>query len=64
MLFQEYFLERIPCKETLNHPGFIEYVTGINPFEDTPQAFKLAWEKLGIDIHVPLPKETHCLLRH
>ena len=50
------FPERIPCKETLNHPGFIEYVTGINPFEDTPQAFKLAWEKLGIDIHVPLPK--------
>lgn len=52
------FPEKIPCKETLNHPGFIEYVTGINPFEDTPKAFRVAWDKLGIDIHVPLPKEN------
>lgn len=52
------FPERIPSKETLNHPEFIEYVTGINPFENTQQAFRIAWEKLGIDIHVPLPKEN------
>ncbi len=52
------FPERIPCKETLNHPEFIEYITGINPFENTPLAFKIAWEKLGIDIHVPLPKKN------
>jgi len=52
------FPERIPCKETLNHPEFIEYVSGINPFENTPQAFRISWEKLGIDIHVPLPKEN------
>lgn len=52
------FPEKIPSKETLNHPGFIEYVTGINPFQNTPLAFKIAWDKLGIDIHVPLPKEN------
>lgn len=49
------FPEKIPSKETLNHPGLIEHVTGINPFEDTPRAFRIAWKKLGIDIHVPLP---------
>jgi hypothetical protein len=52
------FPERIPCKETLNHPELIEYVTGINPFENTPLAFKIAWKKSGIDIHVPLPNEN------
>lgn len=52
------FPERIPSKETLNHPEFIEHVTGINPFENTALAFRIAWEKLGIDIHVPLPKEN------
>lgn len=52
------FPERIPSKETLNHPEFIEYITGINPFENTPLAFRIAWGKLGIDIHVPLPKEN------
>lgn len=50
------FPETIPCKETLNHPGFMEYITGINPFENTPLSFRLSWEKLGIDIHVSLPK--------
>ncbi len=60
------FPERIPCKETFNHPELIEYVTGLDPFLDTPQAFRVAWEKLGIDLHVvspkvnaPLPKETN-----
>ncbi len=52
------FPERIPCKETLNHPEFIEYVTGINPFQNTPLAFRNAWEKLGIDIHVVLPTKN------
>jgi hypothetical protein len=52
------FTERIPSKETLNHPEFIEYITGINPFDNTPLSFKIAWEKAGIDIHVPLPKEN------
>jgi hypothetical protein len=46
----------IPSKETLNHPGIIHHVTGIDPFEDTPKAFEIAWEKLGIDIHVAKPR--------
>jgi len=49
------FPKCIPSKETLNHPGIIKYVTGIDPFEDTPKAFELAWERLGIDIHVAKP---------
>jgi len=52
------FPQRIPSKETLNHPEFIEYVSGISTFENTAQAFEIAWQKLGIDIHVPLPKEN------
>jgi len=46
---------RIPSKETLNHPGLIKHVTGIDPFDDTPAAFQLAYQRLGIDIHMPLP---------
>lgn len=52
------FGHRVPCKETLNHPGIIEYVSGIDVYEDTANAFEIAWRKLGIDIHVPLPKEN------
>ena len=52
------FPENIPSKETLNHPEFIEYVTGIDPFQNTPLAFRIAYEKLGIDIHIVLPKEN------
>lgn len=50
------FPNRIPSKETLNHPGIIEYVTGIDPFVNTPLAYEKAWELLGIDIHPALPK--------
>ncbi len=45
----------VPSKETLNHPALIKHVTGIHPFEDTPAAFQLAYQRLGIDIHMPLP---------
>jgi len=49
------FPEKIPSKETLNHPELMKYVSGIDPFEDTPKAFEISWEKLGIDIHVAKP---------
>ncbi len=52
------FPDRIPSKETLNHPGFMKFVTGVDPFENTRRSFQIAWEKLGIDIHTALPKET------
>jgi len=50
------FPSLIPSKETLNHPDFIEEITGIDPYKDTPGAFAAAWPALGIDIHVPLPR--------
>ena len=49
------FPNKIPSKETLNHPGIIDLVTGFNVFDDTPQAYDIAWRKLGIDIHSALP---------
>ncbi len=49
------FPKHIPSKETLNHPGIMQYVTGINPFENTPDAFEQTWERLSIDIHVAKP---------
>jgi len=39
-----------PSKETLNHPGIIQLVSGLNVYENTPAAFKAAYEALGIDI--------------
>ena len=50
------FPNKIPNKETLNHPGIINHVAGFDVFDDTPPAFDIAWRKLGIDIHVPLPE--------
>jgi len=52
------FPRRIPSKETLNHPGIISRVAGFDVFEDTPRAFDMAWRKLGIDVHTPLPREN------
>lgn len=52
------FPNRIPSKETLNHPGIIKHITGLDVFEDTRRAFEIAWRKLGIDIHVPLPEKN------
>lgn len=48
------FPRKIPSKETLDHPGLIRRVSGIDVYENTPRAFTLAWSKLGIDIHAPL----------
>lgn len=44
-------------KETLNHPGIIELVTGLDPFEETPAAYLGAYEALGIDIINTVPEE-------
>lgn len=52
------FPGKIPCKETLNHPGIIQYVSGLDVYDHSPQAFDIAWRKLGIDIHVPLMTEN------
>lgn len=47
--------KKIPSKETLNHPGIINHVAGFEVYENTPKAFEIAWRKLGIDLHYPLP---------
>ncbi|MEN8255281.1 MAG: uroporphyrinogen decarboxylase family protein [Verrucomicrobiota bacterium] len=43
-------------KETLNHRGLIERVSGLDVYKDTPEAYRRAYEALGIDIvnRVPL----------
>jgi hypothetical protein len=43
-------------KETLNHHRLIETVSGLDVYENTPEAFRRAYEALGIDIinRVPL----------
>ena len=47
---------KILSKETLNHRGLIEMVTGLDVYENTPQAYKRSYRALGIDIinRVPL----------
>jgi len=51
------FPAKIPSKESLNHPGMIELMSGRDPFDETPRAFELAWERLSIDIHSALPEK-------
>lgn len=50
--------EKRPSKETLNHPELIYLASGIDPFEDTPNAYLKAYESLGIDIINRVPDEN------
>lgn len=45
-------------KETLNHRGLIEMVSGRNVYESTPEAYHRAYEALGIDIINRVPLEN------
>ena len=47
---------KVVSKETLNHRGLIELVSGLDVYRDTPEAFRRAYDALGIDIinRVPL----------
>lgn len=49
---------KIPSKETLNHPGLIELVSGIDPFINTGEAYLKAYQALGIDIINRVPEEN------
>jgi hypothetical protein len=49
------FPSRIPTKETLNHPGLVRLVSGLDPWDRPAEAFAAAWRKLSIDVHVPAP---------
>jgi hypothetical protein len=50
--------EKIVSKEIMNHRELIEMVTGIDVYETTPEAFRLAHEALGIDIVPRVPLEN------
>ena len=52
------FPDKVPCKETLNHPDIINLVTGKDPFQNCADAFRGAWKALSIDIHSALPTEA------
>jgi len=62
--------EKLVSKETLNHGGLIELVSGLDVYQATPEAFRRAYAALGIDIinRVPLhnappptpPGQTRC----
>lgn len=42
--------EKLPSKETLNHPELIKLASGLDPFLETPRAYRRAYESLGIDL--------------
>jgi len=45
-------------KETLNHRGIIEMVSGLDVYQQTPEAYRRAYEALGIDIVNRVPLEN------
>ncbi|MFH1009268.1 MAG: uroporphyrinogen decarboxylase family protein [Candidatus Latescibacterota bacterium] len=47
-----------PSKESLNHPGIIELVSGRDVLKETPEAFLSAYRALGIDIINTVPEEN------
>lgn len=49
---------KLVSKETLNHPGIIEKITGLDIYSNTPDAFLMAYEALGIDIVNRVPSEN------
>ena len=56
------FPGRVPTKETLNHPGILRQVSGVDPWDDPVTAFSETWRRLSIDVHVapPGPAEAPC----
>jgi hypothetical protein len=49
---------KLVAKETLNHPQLIEMVTGLDVYQHTAEAFKRAYQALGIDIINRAPLEN------
>lgn len=49
---------KLVTKETLNHRGLIELVSGIDVYQDTPEAYRRAYEALGIDVINRVPLEN------
>jgi hypothetical protein len=49
---------KFPSKETLNHPELIRLASGMDPFLQTPQAYREAYRALGIDLINRVPEEN------
>jgi hypothetical protein len=49
------FPSRVSTMETLNHPGLVRRVSGVDPWDQPVDAFSEAWRKLSIDVHVAAP---------
>jgi hypothetical protein len=49
------FPSRIPTRETLNHPGLLRRVSGLDPWDHPADAFSEAWRRLSIDVHEAAP---------
>lgn len=47
--------DKLVTKETLNHQGLVELVSGLDVYRHTAEAFKRAYEALGIDIVNRMP---------
>ncbi len=45
-------------KETLNHRGLIEFVSGLDVYRQTAEAYRRAYEALGIDLVNRVPTEN------
>ena len=48
--------EKHPSKESLNHPELVALASGLDPFRETPEAYRRAYEALGIDIINVVPE--------
>ncbi|MBN2291237.1 MAG: hypothetical protein JXM70_02365 [Pirellulales bacterium] len=52
-----------PSKETLNHRGIIELVSGLDVYKKTAEAYRRAYAALGIDLINRVPLESEKALR-
>lgn len=50
--------DKRPSKETLNHAPLVRLASGMDPYENTPEAFRQAYLSLGIDLVNRVPSEN------
>jgi hypothetical protein len=49
---------KIVSKEFVNHPGLIEMVSGLDVYRHTPEAYRCAYQALGVDLINRVPLEN------
>jgi len=50
--------EKRPSKESLNHPELVALASGLDPYRETSEAYRRAYDALGIDIINVVPEEN------